>query len=367
MAKETKTTNGLSIDYIIHPGSTLAEVLEDRHMSQKELSVRTDVTAKHISTIIAGEKGISVSFAKKLEYALGIEAQFWINLQSTYDREMLEYEDAHSITDEETSILKQLKEVIDDFRERGWISANSKDALVLEMRSLLQVSNLCNIPKIPCAAAYRVDSTAAVNPYVLFAWQKMCEKQAMESLYTLTECELNLLKLQESINEIKSSMFLTADNMRKKLKMIFSQCGIVFDVVQNYKGAPVQGYIKEVDNKMLLCITLRRKYMDVFWFTLFHEIGHILNGDTKNVFIDFENEYNQSEVAADTFARDALINPETYRNFIDTNRADLRSIKKLAQDNNVDASIVIGRLMKDGLLEWNEYSEYRKKYVWKKS
>ena len=40
MEKEQNTI-GLSRDFIIHPGETLAEVLEDREMSQKELAIRT--------------------------------------------------------------------------------------------------------------------------------------------------------------------------------------------------------------------------------------------------------------------------------------------------------------------------------------
>ena len=99
MEKE-KIIIGLSRDFIIHPGETLAEVLEDREMSQKELAIRTGMTEKHVSTIVNGMKPISVAFAKKLEYALGIEATFWINLQSNYDIELLEFEKMNNISDE---------------------------------------------------------------------------------------------------------------------------------------------------------------------------------------------------------------------------------------------------------------------------
>lgn len=86
MEKEVKTI-GLSHDFIIHPGETLAEVLEDREMTQKELAIRTGMSEKHISTVINGQKNISSSFAKKLEHALGIETEFWMNLQASYERE----------------------------------------------------------------------------------------------------------------------------------------------------------------------------------------------------------------------------------------------------------------------------------------
>lgn len=78
---------GLSNDFIIHPGETLTEVLKDRKMSQKELAIKTRMTEKYISTVINGQENISSSFANKLEYALGIEKEFWMNLQANYERE----------------------------------------------------------------------------------------------------------------------------------------------------------------------------------------------------------------------------------------------------------------------------------------
>lgn len=86
MEKEQNTI-GLSSDFIIHPGETLVEVLKDRKMSQKELAIKTGVSEKYISAVISGQQNISSSFANKLEYALGIEKEFWMNLQANYERE----------------------------------------------------------------------------------------------------------------------------------------------------------------------------------------------------------------------------------------------------------------------------------------
>lgn len=92
-----KNLVGLSRDYIIHPGETLSEVIEDRQITQRELAIRTGMTEKHISTVIHGQKSISANFARKLEYALGIESSFWVNLQNNYDRELIEFEEVNKI------------------------------------------------------------------------------------------------------------------------------------------------------------------------------------------------------------------------------------------------------------------------------
>ena len=93
--------NGLSLDFIIHPGETIKEVLEDKKMNQEELAIRTGFSPKHVSEVVNGKKGISPSFAKSLEYVLGIPASFWINLQGIYDKEMLEYKEQEEIDENE--------------------------------------------------------------------------------------------------------------------------------------------------------------------------------------------------------------------------------------------------------------------------
>ena len=82
--------NGLSLDLLVHPGETIKEVLEEKKMSQEELAIRTEYSPKHISEVVRGKKDISSEFANRLEYALGIPASFWMNLQSNYDKEVFE-------------------------------------------------------------------------------------------------------------------------------------------------------------------------------------------------------------------------------------------------------------------------------------
>ena len=86
--------NGLSRDLIIHPGETLKEILEDRQISQSKLSKMTGFSQKHISEIVNGLASIRPDFAYALEKGFeGVSANFWLNLQNSYDLELLEFED----------------------------------------------------------------------------------------------------------------------------------------------------------------------------------------------------------------------------------------------------------------------------------
>lgn len=360
MVKE-KNSVGLSRDCIIHPGETLAEVIEDRGMTQRELSARTGMTEKHISTVIHGQKNISASFARKLEYALGIETSFWMNLQANYDRELLEFEEVNNITDDELGVLKNLKEVSEVWTDFGWLDKEANPAaMVLDYRRIFAISNLLDTPKISYAAAYRVQSkNVGVDPYVLFAWQRMCELLT-KNIKIADEVDLDKLRLK--IPDIKKVMFMSANRIQKKLTEIFSECGIAFRIVPNFIGAPVQGFIKKTEEgALILCMTLRQKFADIFWFTLFHEIAHILNGDTKHEFIDFDSVSGDMESKADSMAGEFLIDSDDYKAFIDAEGYKRASeIERFASSQNVKDYIVKGRLMKEKIIPWSA----RPRYEW---
>lgn len=46
---------GISRDLVIHPGETIADLLEERGITQAELAIRTGVTPSYVSNVIAGK------------------------------------------------------------------------------------------------------------------------------------------------------------------------------------------------------------------------------------------------------------------------------------------------------------------------
>lgn len=71
------------------PGATIKEQLVKRGMSQKEFAVRMEMSQKHISKLINGEVQLTSDMAVRLEMVLGIEAQFWSNLEAKYREKLL--------------------------------------------------------------------------------------------------------------------------------------------------------------------------------------------------------------------------------------------------------------------------------------
>lgn len=347
------------------PGVVLQDKLKESGMSRKELAIRTGVSEKHICTVINGDRSISAAFARKLGYVFESPA-YWMEIQSKYDEEQLKIQEENSITQEEYAILKPLHEIMSYCIQCGYMHNNCGDSSkVMQLRDFLQVSNLTIIPKITYNAAYRaqITSNIKVDPYILFTWQRLCEKEA-EDIDVIKSVDVERLK--KNIPNIKKLMLGDINEGIKRLQCIFAECGIAFQVVKNFRGAPVQGFIKEtVDDKLILCLTIRGKRADRFWFTLFHEIAHILNQDYKNRFVDFDSVQSKAEELADSYARDVLIPPEQYRKFVlSEDCVSWDSIENFAKSIGVMPFIVLGRLQNDQYIDWSEYTDKVVRYAW---
>ena len=74
----------------IYPGEILREdFLEPLGISINKLSRDIIVPPNRISEIVNGKRAITADTALRLERYFGIEAQFWLNLQSEFDLRMM--------------------------------------------------------------------------------------------------------------------------------------------------------------------------------------------------------------------------------------------------------------------------------------
>jgi HTH-type transcriptional regulator/antitoxin HigA len=100
----------------------------------------------------------------------------------------------------------------------------------------------------------------------------------------------------------------------------------------------------------VLALTLRHDRLDNFWFTLFHEIGHIhlhLSEPTEDVFIDSEEDENDElevEAEANAFAKDCLVPRDRWLRSDARRLGDESSVVQLAKQLGIHPAIVAGRI-----------------------
>ena len=72
----------------IHPGEHLAEELREIGISAAELARQIDVPVSHVTGIIDGQRGVTAGTALRLGRWFGTSPEFWLNLQSLYQRRL---------------------------------------------------------------------------------------------------------------------------------------------------------------------------------------------------------------------------------------------------------------------------------------
>ena len=357
-------TTGISRDLIIHPGETLGDILIEREITQAELAARTGVSAAYVCNVIAGKKDISAKFAFALEYALGVSKSFWINLQANYDAELLEANVMDTITDEEREARSSLKDIVKYLRETGRMPVRETvDESILSLRKALQISNIAGLKGIVPEGALRMSAGSKADPYVMGAWIRLCQI-AGEQRKIRTQFDIE--KTDELAEKAKAVMCMGKGSVQRSLTELFGEYGIDFSIVRHFKGAPVQGFIsKKKDGTYQMVLTIRGSYADIFWFSLFHELGHIVNGDVNGSasFIDYD-ENAETETRADDFAHTKLFDPAGYKHFIENADFSLEAIRAFAESQHIQPYMVIGRLQHERKLAYGLYDSEKERYTW---
>ena len=67
------------------PGEILDAELKERGIKQKEFAEAIGIGASHLNEFIKGKRPLTAELALRLERALGIDSEFWMNLQMNYE------------------------------------------------------------------------------------------------------------------------------------------------------------------------------------------------------------------------------------------------------------------------------------------
>jgi len=294
-------------DWISPPGDTISDLLEERGWSYTEFAERIGYTKKHITQLLAGKASITEDTARKLELVLGGKIGFWLSREAQY-REALLRKESHGSYKVFEEILKELP--IKDMIQFGWISKKeSISEQVVECLKYFGVSSYdtWDISYKKSILAFRGADKVKQQPGSVAAWlrygERIAEKKKLPK-YNSQLLKKKLTSLKKMTNETDPSVFLPS------VKKILEECGVVFVVERTPKGCPVSGLTKWISkDNVLIMQSFRYKSNDHFWFTLFHEIGHVLLHKKKMIYLELDsNISSKEEMEADEFAN-LLIRP----------------------------------------------------------
>lgn len=354
-------------NYATSPGSTLKEVLEDRKMTQADLSDRIGLTPQTLSKIIRGSAPITPETATNLEVVLGVPASFWNNLEVNYrtnqeaKRKEIEYE-------KQINFIKNVP--YNEMAKVGLVKKTRNPGEKID--SLLRFFGCASVEILQrrmqddevLSGAYRGTTVAQVDKLALMAWVRKGELEAQKiktDVFSKEKAIKSIGSIRKLTNEADPDVFIP------ELQKICATFGVALVLVPEVKGSRVSGLTRWLTPhpKAIIQLSLRYKTNDNLWFTFFHELCHVIR-HKKEPFLTFNKDYADSPVEkeANVFAANTLIPKYMYDDFLERGLFNQSSVTIFANQINIHPGIVVGRLQKDGKLGWSQLQHLKVRYEW---
>jgi len=353
-----------SPDYAVPPGETLRETIEVLGMTQIELSRRTGRPEKTISEIVNGKAAIIPETALQFERVLGIPARVWLNLEANYQA-------TKGKLDCKKQLEREVKRVKDfpyaQMAGLGWVPKTQNPIERAEhLLSFLGVASFQILDRQP-AAAYRVAQCKEPSGCALAVWLRWGQLAAQE----IEVDPFDRGKLKQAVPFFLEMTRQLPEEFHQRLVSLCASCGVALVIMPHLERTYAHGATQWLTpDKALVQLTLRGKWADIFWFSFFHELGHLLlHGKRPEIFVNFVKKdkslpSNDKEAEVDQFAADTLIPPKDFEQIRSMGHYTTGRIRAIADKLGIAPGIIVGRLQHEGYLEHNRLNGLRVRFTW---
>src|SRR5690606_25316712 len=347
MSADSKT---LTPALAIHPGEHLQDELEARGISQQEFAKQIGYQKTQLNEIIKGKRGINADLALILEAALGIGADYWLNLQKNYELNLAKISAKNQNRLEALSLWTIIQQVtpVKFFKKQGMLSGDPVEDIPV-IKGIYGISNLEEMAAVVANerfAHFRRSEKQVSEKRSIIGWYKLCEFRASK----INVVEFNQSVCTSLISDL-NQIFYENENTLLRVKSVLNEAGIKLVIQERGESMPIDGVSFWSGGRPAIGITLRYKRLDWLAFTLFHELGHVfchLVNNSDAVIIDLENtdyEYKKTkeEIQADEFARNSMIAPDLWEAFSSKERIADKHILEFSERAKIHPSIILGR------------------------
>lgn len=370
-------TTHFAPDYAVPPGDTLLEVIESLRISQSDLAERADRPKKTINEIIKGKAAITPETALQFERVLGIPASFWTNLEQQYRTAIARIEERRRL---EESVEWARDFPIADMASRKWLAI--RENKIDQLQELLNFFGVVS-PKawndvwgnVQHAAAFRKAGEGPKSFAPIAAWLRRGEIEARRLQEILKPAPFDAAKFRSELEVVRS--LTTASDVSAACIEVRKRCakaGVVVAYVEELPKSRVCGATRWLStDRALLQLSLFYHRDDQFWFSFFHEAGHVLLHSKRSVFVEgaksgtkpgLATGTDAEEAEANRFAENFLVPESAWSIYAGSGAFDDDSIRAFSSSLGIAPSIVAGRLQRERLLPYDRGKALFRKLVW---
>ena len=352
----TESNLGYAPAVVSPPGDTLADLIEERGIAQAELARRMGRPLNAVNEMVLGAKEITEDTALELERVLGTPAHFWLAREARYREHLARQRDAGRAESRlewlDKLPVKQLQQA--GHLPQGRLTPAFKSSLIEPALRFFGVASpegwQEQYGRVQ-AAFRRANPARQTDNAAITAWLRLGEIAALSSELPAFSAD----KLNATIAAMRRLSTRSAAEIGSGLKKLCADAGVVLLFVPAFPGTHVSGVARWLGDRPLIQLSLLGKWNDVFWFSFFHEVAHILKHPKRAVFLDDASSgdatRSKEEKEADQFAAEVLISSADRRKLgqIELTPAAVRAF---AGEIEVHPGIVVGCLQYMGLVDY---------------
>jgi len=350
-----------SPDWASAPGDTIADILRERGISIPEFGVQIGCTPEHVEDLLQGRAAITIAIARRLSEALGGSVEFWMSRDFQYREDVARLE-ALRATDREW--LRELP--LSDMVRFGWLKPaprpNDEVAACLRFFDVPTVGAWRDAYRnLQQMAVFRTSPSFDSRPAAVAAWLRQGEIQA-----DAIKCGVwNPGRFKGSLASIRN-LTRQKDPVRfiPLLRDICAESGVAVAVVRAPSGCRASGATRFLSRtKTLLLLSFRYLSDDQFWFSFFHESGHLLLHEEQLFLEGMGDAPAKEEAEANEFAARILVPPEALPSMLNLG-ARARDVIRFAMRLGVSPGVIVGQLQHYGRINRDELNGLKRRFSW---
>jgi HTH-type transcriptional regulator/antitoxin HigA len=347
---------------VFSPGELIKDEIEARGWSQIELAEVLGRPGRLVSELIAGKRAITPETAKGLGQAFGTGAQFWLNMESSYQLSKVKGDSSNAVA--RRAKLYEMAPV-KEMTRRFWIQPTDNiDVLEKSVCSFYGKPSL-DAPMLRLVHAARKGSSYEEVTPPEAAW--LCRvRQLAEAMEVRGFSEIAFAAV---FNQLKT-MLRDADAVRQ-VPAVLASAGVRFLIIETLPSTRIDGVCLWLNpDSPVIALSLRYDRIDAFWHTLLHECAHVKykDGLTGDVYLDVDlvgDEADSSaakpevELKADEFAAGFSIPRAELDGFIARVRPlfSKSRIQGFAAKLNIHPGLVVGQLQHRKMIPYSHSRE----------
>lgn len=347
-------TNQYTPDVVFHPAITLNEKLEEMRMSKKEFALRTGKPEKTILAVLNEESSITPEMAIQFENVTQVPANFWIRKQARYNEYIarVKQQDAIAKACEWANEFPYA-----EMAKNNWVEPTRKlEEKAYNLLRYFGVASHKAWEKLYMESDLKVAAYTSLkhshSPHAISAWLCKGELQAK----SFEAPNFNLKKLKDNMPAMRALMVHQPKDFFTKLQALCLEAGVILLFTPKLPKLPLSGSTRWLNNTPLIQLTARYKRNDNFWFTFFHELGHIILHGKKYISlenIDFAVADPEKEEEAHQFAIKHTFTKEQENEILSSRPVNEDDIVAFAKKFDTHPALIIGRLQHDGFIPYS--------------